>query len=71
MSEGKSFAEIVRNLVDEPAYRAALTERLQARTVDEETLRQLIAYARSRQTTMGQAMARRALTDAGVSWESL
>jgi len=34
-------------------------------------LKALIAYARSRQTTMGQAMARKVLTDAGISWEAL
>ena len=66
-----SFAEITRALVEDPAYRLALTKQLAARTIDEETLHQLIAYARSRQTTMGQAMARQVLTDAGVSWEAL
>ena len=71
MSEGRSFAEIARALVEDPEYRKALTARLQARTVDAETMDRLIAYARSRQTTMGQAMARKVLTDAGVSWESL
>jgi CHASE3 domain sensor protein len=71
MSEGRSFAEIARALVEDPEYRKALTARLQARTVDTETMDRLIAYARSRQTTMGQAMARKVLTDAGVSWESL
>ena len=55
----------------DPAYRLALTERLAARSIDDETLKALIAYARSRQTTMGQAMARKVLTDAGVSWEAL
>ena len=34
-------------------------------------LERLIAYARGRQSTLGQAMARKVLTDAGVSWESL
>jgi hypothetical protein len=71
MSEEMSFEEITRALVEDPAYRQALTRRLAARTVDEGTLNRLIAYARSRQTTMGQAMARQALTDAGVSWEAL
>ena len=55
----------------DPVYRLALTERLAARTIDDETLKALIAYARSRQTTMGQAMARKVLTDAGISWEAL
>ena len=71
MSEAASFADIVRALASDPQYRQALTKQLAARTVDEDTLRQLIGYARSRQTTMGQAMARRVLTDAGVSWEAL
>jgi CHASE3 domain sensor protein len=66
-----SFAEIARALADDPGYRQALTKRLQARTVDADTMDRLIAYARSRQTTMGQAMARKVLTDAGVSWEAL
>jgi hypothetical protein len=66
-----TFADITRALVDDPAYRQALTRQVAARTVDEETLRQLISYARSRQTTMGQAMVRKMLTDAGVSWEAL
>ena len=71
MSEGKPFSEIARALAEDPEYRQALTKRLQARTVDADTMDQLIAYARSRQTTMGQAMARKVLTDAGVSWESI
>jgi hypothetical protein len=71
MIEPMSFAEITRALVEDPSYRQALTKQLAARTIAEGTLHQLIAYARSRQTTKGQAMARRALTDAGVSWEAL
>jgi hypothetical protein len=71
MSEDMPFAEVVRALAADPAYRLALTERLAARTIDDQTLQALIAYARNRQTTMGQAMARKVLTDAGVSWESL
>lgn len=66
-----TFVELTRALVDDPEYRQALTKDLAARTVDADTLRQLIAYARGRQTTMGQAVARRVLTDAGVSWEAL
>lgn len=66
-----TFADIVRALVDDDDYRRTLTRQLAARTVDEDVTRQLIAYARSRETTMGQAMARRVLTDAGVSWEAL
>ena len=65
------FGEIVRALATDPAYRLALTERLAALSIDDETLKALIAYARSRQTTIGQAMARKVLTDAGISWEAL
>jgi hypothetical protein len=71
MTEGLPFSEIVRSLSEDPTYRGTLTRQLAARTIDEDLLRQLIAYARSRQTTMGQAMARQVLTDAGVSWEAL
>lgn len=71
MSEAASFAELTRALANDPEYRQALTKQLAARSVDEETVRQLITYARNRQTTLGQAMARRVLTDAGVSWEAL
>jgi hypothetical protein len=70
MDERLSFAEIVRGLADDPAYRLELTKRLAGRTIDEGTLQQLIAYARSRQSTLGHAMARKVLTDAGVSWEA-
>jgi hypothetical protein len=70
MPEDLSFAEMVKALAEDPAYRDALTQRLQARSVDPELLDRLIAYARSRQTTIGQAMARKVLTDAGVSWEA-
>ena len=70
MPEDGSFAEMVRGLAEDPAYRDALTQRLRARSVDPVRLDQLVAYARSRQTTMGQAMARKVLTDAGVSWEA-
>ena len=70
MSEEMSFAEMVRALAEDPACRESLTRRLQARSVDPVLLDQLIAYARSRQTTMGQAMVRKVLTDAGVSWEA-
>ena len=71
MGHAASFAEIARALVEDPEYRHALTQQLAARTVDEDTLRQLITYARSRQTTRGHALARRVLTEAGVSWEAL
>ena len=71
MSDRASFAELTRGLVHDPAYRETLTCELAARRVDDDIVRQLIAYARSRQTTIGQAMARQVLTAAGVSWESL
>ena len=66
-----SFSEIMRALVDDPEYRRAFTERMKARDLDQPTVERLIAYARDRQATKGQAMARKVLTDAGVSWESL
>jgi hypothetical protein len=65
------FADLTRALVEDPEFRQAFTARLQTRSVDPGTMEQLIAYARGRQTTIGQAMARKVLTDAGVSWESL
>jgi hypothetical protein len=71
MAELGSLAEIVRALADDPSYRADLTTRVAARAVDERILQELISYARSRQTSMGHAMARKVLTDAGVSWEAL
>ena len=66
-----TFPEMIRAISTDPEYRTALTARLAARTVEADTMRQLIAYARGRQTTMAQAMARKVLTDAGVSWEAL
>ena len=71
MTPPDSFADMTRALAADSEYRKTLTARLQARTVDPATMERLIAYARSRETTMGQAMARKVLTDAGVSWESL
>jgi hypothetical protein len=66
-----NFSEIVRALVEDPEYLRTFTERMKARDVDQKTVERLIAYARDRQATRGQAMARKVLTDAGVSWESL
>jgi hypothetical protein len=71
MSDEQSPAQIARALAEDPLYRETLTKRLTARTVDERTLRELIAYARSRSATMGPAMVRRVLTEAGVSWEAV
>jgi hypothetical protein len=66
-----SLAEIVRAMTTDPEYRQTLTARISARTLEQSVLDQLIAYARSRQTTLGHALARKVLTDAGVSWEAL
>ena len=71
MTSEFSFPDMIRAIGSDADYRTALTVRLAARTVGEQTLRQLIAYARGRQTTIGHAMARKVLTDAGVSWEAL
>jgi hypothetical protein len=71
MTGSPSMAEIARALVEDPAYVASLTERIASRTEDSAVIERLVAYARSRQVTRGQAIARRVLTDAGVSWESL
>jgi hypothetical protein len=71
MIEAESFDAIVKRLAQDPAYRLVLTERLAARTVDREILDRLIIFARGRQSTMSHAMARKVLTDAGVSWEAL
>lgn len=67
----RSIAAVVRALAEDPGYRAELTARLRARSVDADLMDGLIAYARSRQSTMGQALARRVLTEAGISWEAL
>ncbi|MCU1386415.1 MAG: hypothetical protein JWL71_5112 [Acidobacteria bacterium] len=71
MDDGASFADITRALVADGAYRETLSKALAARTIDDRLLCQLITYARSRETTMGQALTRKMLTDAGVSWEAL
>ena len=64
------FSETVRALVEDPEFLRTFTERMNARAVDQQTVERLIAYARDRQATRGQAVARKVLTDAGVSWES-
>jgi hypothetical protein len=66
-----SIAGITRALVEDPEFAKALTGRIAARTEDAAVIDALVAYARSRQATKGQALARKVLTDAGVSWESL
>ena len=66
-----SISDILRQLTTDAQYRQALTSQIAERTVDPDILRQLIASARSRQATLESAMARKVLTDAGVSWEAL
>lgn len=70
-SGSDSIVEIARALIEDPEYRRALTEQIEKRTADRALVQRLIAYARDRQATKGQAMARKVLTDAGVSWEAL
>jgi hypothetical protein len=71
MRERHPITEFARLIVTDPEYRNALTARLEARTEDPAIVQRLIAYARDRQATAGHAMARKILTDAGISWESL
>jgi len=71
MIEQAAFEAVLRHLNEDPTYRIVLTEQITGRTVDPDLLDRLIIYARSRQATIGQAMARQVLTDAGVSWEAL
>jgi hypothetical protein len=66
-----NLSETIRAMAADPEYRAALTVQLQTRTIDPALLDDLIAYARSRATTMGHAITRKVLTDAGISWEAL
>jgi hypothetical protein len=66
-----TLAEVVRLLAEDPDYARGLTERIAARTEPGDLIERLVAYARSRQVSSGQARVRRILTDAGVSWESL
>jgi hypothetical protein len=71
MSHTESMQELARSLIEDPEYVRALTERLQTRTADPALVKRLVAYARGRQATLGQAIARRVLTAAGVSWEAV
>lgn len=66
-----SIVEITRLLLADAQFRADFTSRLEARTVNPATLQRLIAYARERHVTSGHAIARRVLTEAGISWEAL
>ena len=70
MSSNDSFADIAQALVGDPAYVARLTEDVKARTIEPALLERLVIYARGRQATLGQAIARRVLTAGGVSWEA-
>lgn len=71
MKESRPLGEIVGSLIDDAEYRTAFTARLGARTVDPAIVERLIAWARARQATKEQAIARKVLSDAGVSWEAL
>ena len=64
------MTDVARLLIEDPMYRAALTARISARAEDPVLVQRLVAYARERQATSGHAMARKVLTDAGVSWEA-
>ena len=66
-----TVSEILSALVTDPGFRAEFTAQLEARSVDAATTDRLIAFARSRQVSSEHAMARRVLTDAGISWEAL
>jgi hypothetical protein len=66
-----ALADLVRRLLSEPDHVNELTKRIAARTESPESIAMLVAYARSRQVSAGQAKVRRILTDAGVSWEAL
>lgn len=71
MTEPDALSEVVRSLVENPSYVKVLTQQIEARTADPQLVERLIAYSRSREATAGHAMARKVLTDAGVSWEAL
>ena len=58
-------------LLQDPERRATFTKQLEARSVEAAFIERLVRFARERQTTSEHAMARRVLTDAGISWESL
>jgi len=66
-----SAEAIVNSLVGHPERVAALTARIETRSIDLETIERLVAYARQRLVTSGHAIVRKMLTDAGVSWEAL
>ncbi|HEY2153091.1 MAG TPA: hypothetical protein VGH34_19935 [Vicinamibacterales bacterium] len=66
-----AFADLVRRLLSDPDFVIALTARIASRSEPADVIDRLVAYARSRQVSSGQAKVRRVLTDAGVSWEAL
>ena len=66
-----TLAQILTSLIRDPGFRASFTAQLEDRSVDTATIERLIALARSRQVSSEHAMARRVLTDAGISWEAL
>jgi hypothetical protein len=66
-----ALADLVRQLLSEPDFARVLTDRIASRTEPAESIARLVAYARSRQVSSGQAKVRRVLTDAGVSWEAI
>jgi hypothetical protein len=70
VSHPASIHEVVRRLVEDPEYRRRLTIEIEART-DPALVDRLVDYARARMATSGHAMARKVLTEAGVSWEAL
>jgi hypothetical protein len=70
VSAAPTIAEIARALVENPQYIVALTARIGARAEDPVVIDRLVALARERQVSSAHAVARRILTDAGVSWEA-
>ena len=68
--EPVSITDVIRSLVEDPDYRKALTQQVEARTADQKLVDQLVAYARGREVSAGHAMVRKVLTEAGVSWEA-
>ncbi len=65
------LTDVVRRLLSEPEFAGVLAARIASRTEPVESIDRLVAYARGRQVSDGQAKVRRILTDAGVSWEAL
>ena len=63
--------ELAEKLLKDADFRRDFTAQLEARAVGAETMQRLIAYARDRHATAEHAIARRVLTEAGISWEAL